>query len=111
MERRFEARLDEMIGQAEVSPELLNDLLPRLNQFVGPFVRAFSSPNRSVIPLSTSPAWCLGSNARLPRESRTCTIKTGRESRSSLDLCRGTINPCSRPWQLRLAKSWAKPMA
>jgi hypothetical protein len=38
VERRFEARLDEMMDQAEVSPELLKDLLPRLNQFVLPFV-------------------------------------------------------------------------
>ena len=46
MERRFEARLDEMIGQAEVSPELLNDLLPRLNQFVGPFVESLFEPEQ-----------------------------------------------------------------
>jgi SRSO17 transposase len=46
MERRFEARLDEMIGQAEVSPELLNDLLPRLDQFVGPFVESLFEPEQ-----------------------------------------------------------------
>ena len=46
MERRFEARLDEMIGQAEVSPELLKDLLPRLNQFVGPFVESLFEPEQ-----------------------------------------------------------------
>ena len=65
------------MGQAEVS-ELLKDLLPLLNQFVLPFVESLS-PNRNGMPLSTSPAWCLGSNARLPRGSRTCTIKNGRE--------------------------------
>jgi SRSO17 transposase len=46
MERRFEARLDEMMGQAEVSPELLKDLLPRLNQFVGPFVESLFEPEQ-----------------------------------------------------------------
>ena len=46
MERRFEARLDEMMGQAEVSPELLKDLLPLLNQFVLPFVESLFEPEQ-----------------------------------------------------------------
>jgi SRSO17 transposase len=46
VERRFEARLDEMMDQAEVSPELLNDLLPRLNQFVLPFVGSLLEPEQ-----------------------------------------------------------------
>ena len=46
MERRFEARLDEMMEQAEVSPELLKDLLPRLNQFVLPFVDSLVEPEQ-----------------------------------------------------------------
>jgi hypothetical protein len=35
-----------MMGQAEVSPELLKDLLPRLNQFVGPFVESLFEPEQ-----------------------------------------------------------------
>jgi SRSO17 transposase len=46
VERRFEARLDEMMDQAEVSSELLNDLLPRLNQFVLPFVGSLLEPEQ-----------------------------------------------------------------
>ena len=46
MERRFESRLDEMMEQAEVSPELLHDLLPRLNQFVLPFVESLGEPEQ-----------------------------------------------------------------
>jgi SRSO17 transposase len=46
VERRFEARLDEMMDQAEVSPELLKDLLPRLNQFVLPFVGSLVEPEQ-----------------------------------------------------------------
>jgi hypothetical protein len=52
LDRRFEARLDEMMGQAEVSPEHLEDLLPRLNQFVGPFVESLFEPNRSGMRLN-----------------------------------------------------------
>ena len=111
MERRFEARLDEMMEQAEVSPELLKDLLPRLNHLFGPLSKASASPNRNGIPLSTSPAWCLDWNARRARGSPTCMIKSDRESRSSLDLCRGTISRCSPLWRSRSARSWVKPMA
>lgn len=46
MERRFAARLDEMMDQAEVSPEVLKDLLPRLNQFVLPFVASLVEPEQ-----------------------------------------------------------------
>ena len=38
MDRRFESRLDEMLDQAEVTPHLLSDLLPRLERFLEPFV-------------------------------------------------------------------------
>ena len=38
MDRRFESRLDEMLDQAEVTPDLVRDLLPRLERFLEPFV-------------------------------------------------------------------------
>jgi len=37
MERRFESRLKEMLAQAQVSPEILRGVLPRLEKFVEPF--------------------------------------------------------------------------
>ena len=40
MERRFQARLDELLDDAEVSPGLLRGLLPRLETFLEPFVRS-----------------------------------------------------------------------
>jgi SRSO17 transposase len=42
MERRFGERLDEMMDQAKVSPELLRDLLPRVNLFLEPFLQGLS---------------------------------------------------------------------
>ena len=39
MERRYQARLDELLGDAEVRPGLLRGLLPRLETFLEPFVR------------------------------------------------------------------------
>jgi len=40
MERRYQARLDELLGDAEVRPGLLRGLLPRLETFLAPFVRS-----------------------------------------------------------------------
>ena len=44
MDRRFEARLQAMMDQAEVSPERLGDLLPRLKEFVPPLVEDLLTP-------------------------------------------------------------------
>src|SRR5271157_1160923 len=38
MERRFKSRLDELLEQAHVSPDLLRGVLPRLEEFIEPFV-------------------------------------------------------------------------
>jgi SRSO17 transposase len=46
MDPRFATRLDEMMDQAEVPAELLQDLLPRLNQFVQPFVKDLVGPDQ-----------------------------------------------------------------
>ena len=37
MERRYELRLEQMLAQAEVSPELMRGLFERLESFVEPF--------------------------------------------------------------------------
>ena len=42
MERRYEVRLAEMLARAEVSPELLRDLLTRLATFAEPFAESLS---------------------------------------------------------------------
>lgn len=39
MERRFEIRLDELLGDAEVQPSVLRGMLPRLEQFLEPFIK------------------------------------------------------------------------
>jgi SRSO17 transposase len=44
MERRYEARLEEMLEDAEVPPEMLKGLLTRLETFVEPFAAALDEP-------------------------------------------------------------------
>src|SRR5688572_13758371 len=43
MERRFRVRLDELLNDAEVPPDLLRDALPRLQTFLQPFVASLDS--------------------------------------------------------------------
>ena len=42
MDRRFEQRFDEMMGQTEVFPELLQGLPPRVTLFLEPFLRSLA---------------------------------------------------------------------
>lgn len=46
MERRFQARLDELRDDAEVRPGLLRGVLPRLESFLEPFARSLLSPEQ-----------------------------------------------------------------
>src|SRR3954453_13431654 len=44
MERRYKARLEEMLEDAEVSPEILEGTLTRLEAFVEPFAESLDEP-------------------------------------------------------------------
>jgi len=46
MDRRFDTRLREMLAQAEVSPELIDGLLSRLETFVHPFTACLREPEQ-----------------------------------------------------------------
>ncbi len=46
MDRRFDARLREMLAQAQVSPELTKGLLSRLETFVQPFTASLAEPEQ-----------------------------------------------------------------
>jgi hypothetical protein len=46
MERRFRIRLDELLDDAEVPPGLMRGVLPRLEAFLRPFVRALRLPQQ-----------------------------------------------------------------
>src|SRR5271156_5516227 len=43
MERRFSARLEDLLGDAPVTPAIVRDLLPRLERFVEPFAVLLST--------------------------------------------------------------------
>jgi SRSO17 transposase len=47
MERRFQARLDELLDDAEVPLSLLRGALPRLGEFLQPFLNSLIAPQRA----------------------------------------------------------------
>jgi SRSO17 transposase len=46
MDRRYEARLAEMLAQAQVSPDLVDGLLTRLDEFIVPFAAILAEPEQ-----------------------------------------------------------------
>ena len=52
MERRYELRLDQMLSQAEVSPELMQGLFDRPDAFVEPFAKSLDQPEQRNRPLN-----------------------------------------------------------
>ena len=95
MDRRFDARLEEMLLQAEVSPELIDGLLARLETFVLPFaasLRARAAPTHGRVPDGTVSRI---SSTRPAKGSPTCMIRNDKASRSSSGMSRGMISPCS----------------
>jgi SRSO17 transposase len=46
MDRRYEARLEEMLSQAQVSPDLVDGLLDRLDVFIAPFAASLNEPEQ-----------------------------------------------------------------
>ena len=46
MDRRFEARLSQMLAQAQVSSHMVDDLLKRLDVFIQPFAATLSEPEQ-----------------------------------------------------------------
>jgi SRSO17 transposase len=65
MERRYELRLEQMLAQAEVSPELMQDLFDRLDAFVEPFAASLDQPERR----RHAAEYMTGLLSKLPRKS------------------------------------------
>jgi DDE superfamily endonuclease len=65
MERRYEIRLDQMLAQAEVTPELLHGLMDRLESFVEAFARSLDQPEQRL----HASEYMTGLLSKLPRKS------------------------------------------
>ncbi len=65
MERRYELRLEQMLAQAEVSPERMRGLFDRLKAFVEPFARSLDRPEQRC----HAAEYMTGLLSKLPRKS------------------------------------------
>jgi SRSO17 transposase len=65
MERRYELRLEQMLAQTEVSPELMRGLLERLEAFVEPFAESLDQPEQR----RHAAEYMTGLLSKLPRKS------------------------------------------
>jgi SRSO17 transposase len=65
MERRYELQLQQMLAQAEVSPELMQGLFDRLETFVEPFVASLEQPEQR----RHTAEYLTGLLSKLPRKS------------------------------------------
>jgi hypothetical protein len=56
MERRFAARRDQLLADAEVDPRIPRGVLARLERFLAPFAEHLNGASGLTTPAATSPA-------------------------------------------------------
>ena len=111
MERRYELRLEQMLAQTEVSPELMQGLLDRLETFVEPFAASLDQPERR----HHAAEYMTGLLSKLPRKSGEAIAylhdSPRRVCRTSSARSPGTTGRCSPSWPPRSARVSASPTA
>lgn len=93
MERRYELRLEQMLAQAEVSPELMQGLFDRLETFAEPFARSLEQPEQR----RHAAAYMTGLLSRLPRKSGEAIAYLHDQRRQGLQNFVGAV-----PWDHKL---------
>ena len=110
MERRYELRLEQMLAQTDVSPELMRSLLERLETFVEPFATSLDQPERRRHAAES----ITGLLSKLPRKSGEAIAYLHDHRRQGLQnfsaRCPGTTSRCWPPWPARSARNSASPM-
>ena len=92
MERRYELRLEQMLAQAEVSPELMRGLFDRLETFVEPFAASLDQPERR----RHAAEYMAGLLSKLPRKSGEAIAYLHDSQRQGLQNFIGSV-----PWDHR----------
>ena len=112
MERRYRARLDELLDDAEVHPGLLRGLLPRLETFLEPFVESLCCPEQR----TNARHYVSGLLSDLKsKDAESIAYLFDRERQGLQKFIgqapTGTTSPWSPSWPARSASAWAKPVA
>ena len=93
MERRFAVRYEELMAEAEVKPEALEDVLKRLGEFVKPFAASLKHEAQQQHAAEYIAGWVPTLNARTSKRSPTFTSKIDSQCRNSLAKSPGRRNP------------------
>ena len=93
MDRRFEARKRELLEDCEVSPEVFNGMLNRLEEFAEPYVQCLVRTEQKEHAKRIFRAYFRIFRERTPRRSHTDMIKNASGCRCFLVRRRGTTVP------------------
>jgi SRSO17 transposase len=99
MERRYELRLEQMLAQTEVSPELMQGLFDRLDAFVEPFAASLDQPERR----RHAAEYMTGLLSKLPRKSGEAIAYLHDSQRQGLQNFVGSVPWDHQPWLATLA--------
>jgi SRSO17 transposase len=99
MERRYELRLEQMLAQAEVSPDLMRGLFHRLEAFAEPFVKSLESPQQRC----HAAEYLTGLLSKLPRKSGEAIAYLHDSQRQGLQNFVGAIDWDHKPLLATLA--------
>ena len=100
MERRYELRLVQMLAQAEISPEVIQGLLGRLETFVEPFAASLDQPEQR----RHAAQYMTGLLSKLPRKSGEAIAYLHDQRRQGLQNFVGSVPWDHRPLLATLAR-------
>jgi len=100
MERRFESRLQEMLAQAQVPPDLTKGLLARLENFVPPFTASLAEPEQRRHTVE----YLTGLLSKLKHKTGEGIAYLHDQQRQGLQKFLGLVPWAERPWLGTLAR-------
>ena len=100
MQRRYELRLEQMLAQAEVSPELMKGLFDRLDTFIEPFAASLDHPERR----RHAAQYMTGLLSELPRKSSEAIAYLHDRDRQGLQNFLGSVAWDHQPLLATLAR-------
>jgi SRSO17 transposase len=106
MERRYEVRLEQMLAQAEVSPESMRCLLKRLETFAEPFAESLTGPQQR----RHAAAYMTGLLSKLERKTGEAIAYLHDQGRQGLQKFVGEIPWDHRPLLATLARQVGKDL-
>src|SRR3954453_10268683 len=106
MERRYEVRLEQMLAQAEVSPESMRCLLKRLETFAEPFAESLTGPQQR----RHAAAYMTGLLSKLERKTGEAIAYLHDQGRQGLQKFVGEIPWDHRPLLDTLARQVEKDL-